>query len=63
MTKTQQERELKDAGFAFYRNGKRHQLWKKGETIVAISHGNKISPNTERSFRMLMRRHREQAVA
>lgn len=34
---------LKAHGFVLWRNGTKHALWRKGETIVPVSYGTKTS--------------------
>lgn len=50
-------KDLKRAGFAFWKNGSRHQLWKKGSEIVPVSYGTKASWYLAPKMRNLLRRH------
>ncbi len=50
-------KDLKRAGFVFWKNGSRHALWKTGNEIVPVSYGTKASWYLGPKMRNLLRRH------
>ena len=59
MSKFHLIQKMKEAGFALYRAGTKHDLYSNGKEIISLSRGNKTSPNTLRSFEKKLRRAKE----
>lgn len=50
---------LLEAGFQFYKQGAKHELWTNGRETVALSKGSYTSPCTLNSFKSKMRRYKK----
>lgn len=57
MTKRQQTKELKAAGFTLERVGGKHEIWRKGDERITVSRNGRIpSYHTYRAFKLKLRR-------